>query len=355
MGEKTLHIFIAQVDPDAIGAAFGLAHIVDMLRAETDIEAGVQILYGGEIGHPQNRTIINKYDLKRRIKPITEELLESLDLNNNVIAIVDSSSISDARLSESTNIHPQIVIDHHRDSDITELKDTFVWIEDVGSASTMITELLQELNVEFEESAHVPMLLTLGIYTDTKKLVSASLRDRNAYSFVAKSISQVEYAQLINYPLPDSHFENLSCAIQRRKQATSQVLTNIGLVTPEERDDLSTIADYLLRMDGVSLVVVWGIVDKTVHISARSTDITTPLDEFLRKRFGPSSGAKFMSDGHSEGGARIKLDLGFWLSEATQDAVEEMVSRRLEELMFNGQAVAIPVEQDTEQNITEPE
>ncbi len=251
MGEKTLHIFIAQVDPDAIGAAFGLAHIVDMLRAETDIEAGVQILYGGEIGHPQNRTIINKYDLKRRIKPITEELLESLDLNNNVIAIVDSSSISDARLSESTNIHPQIVIDHHRDSDITELKDTFVWIEDVGSASTMITELLQELNVEFEESAHVPMLLTLGIYTDTKKLVSASLRDRNAYSFVAKSISQVEYAQLINYPLPDSHFENLSCAIQRRKQATSQVLTNIGLVTPEERDDLSTIADYLLRMDGV--------------------------------------------------------------------------------------------------------
>ena len=120
-----------------------------------------------------------------------------------------------------------------------------------------------------------------------------------------------------------------------RELRGGRLLASVGHIRPEEGDDLSTFANHFLRRDGVTLAVVWGIIDNTVRISARNANLSSPLDAFLHDRFGESSGAKLAPDGRGEGGARLRLDLGLWLSDATRSQVEEMVSARLKELIFD--------------------
>jgi nanoRNase/pAp phosphatase (c-di-AMP/oligoRNAs hydrolase) len=111
-------------------------------------------------------------------------------------------------------------------------------------------------------------------------------------------------------------------------------MSNVGNIPEEIADDMASIADYFLRMEGISLVVVWGIIGDDVRISARSTDLSTPLEEFMRQKFGPDSGAKLDPAGRGEGGALLDLDLGFWMTDKNQELVEKMVEQRLEQLMF---------------------
>jgi len=324
---KNIGIIITQIDPDALASAFGLEYLINTVRGK---EGGVNIYYCGGVGHPQNRTIINKYDLRRRMEPI-----EDFSSNIAYTALVDSSSVNDARLPGKNPIEPIIVIDHHRESVLPDKEETFYWIEDVGSSSTLIAELLEAIGAEFNgENTYLSTLLAMGVYTDTKALVSGSSRDRHAYGFATKATSAVEFAQLIEYPFPETHFNNLEKALQRRKRGGSRLITNIGRIPQESSDDISSIADYLLRMEGISLVVVWAIIGEDVRISARSTDISTPLAEFMREKFGPDSGAKLDPAGRGEGGALIDLDLGFWMSENNLDIVEKMVEQRLEQIMF---------------------
>ncbi len=330
-----LNILIAQLDPDALASAMGLEHIVQKL---TDLE--IQIYYFGTVGHPQNRCLINKYDLKRKIKPIQDSDISK----DSTIALVDSFDIEDGRiLKQKSDLPlPSIIIDHHRgEPSISEKEKSFVWIEDIGAASTMIVELLRELDsnindyLSSESGTMLATILTLGIYTDTNKLVSGSQRDRQAYGFVTQFVSGTEMSQLIDYPLSESYFKNLRTALNNYMRKGSRVIARVGTISGTTGDDLSTIADEFLRIQGVTLVVVWGIINQKVRISARSRDLSTPLDEFLEKKFGESSGAKLAPNGRGEGGAILDLNLGFWYSEQIEEEIETLVTNRLREVMFS--------------------
>ena len=320
-------VVLTQVDPDAIGAAAAMAWILEQLRPDLM----VSICACGSIGHPQNRVLINRCGLGSLLKPITT-LQEHPDACQ---VLVDSSMSVDNRLPVGMTLSPQIVIDHHRGSDLLDDPERFVWIEDLGATCTMVTELAEALDIPLPQVRHLPLLLAMGIYTDTRALIAASARDRGAYDRLIDQLDIIEFQSLLDYPLPESHYDNLLHALTRCEQRGSRLLTSVGHIRPEDGDDLSTFANYLLRRDGVTLVVVWGIIDSTVRISARNANLSDPLDAFLRARFGASSGAKLAPDGRGEGGARLRLDLGLWLSDATRPQVEEMVSTRLKELIFD--------------------
>lgn len=319
------NIIISQVDPDAVGAAIAVARLLPRLNEQLQ----VRVYYAGAIGHPQNRSLINRYNLRSVLFPI-EQLSEQSEAPT---ILVDSSKGIDERLPEGFVLDPAIVIDHHRGTDLAGGENRFLWIEDVGSACTLVTELYLALQIEW--STEIATLLAMGIYTDTKALVSAGPRDREAYGKLSSSIEASELHRLIEYPLPPSHFAHLTFALNHYKRQGARLVAGAGMMRPEDGDDLSTIADYFLRMEGVTLVVVWGIIKKTVRISARNDNLSTPLDEFLQKRFGPASGAKLAPDGRGEGGARLGLELGVWISETTRPQVEAMVSSRIQELIFN--------------------
>lgn len=349
LGDKALNILITHFDPDAVAAALGLAYIVKKLRNNSEAEE--LIFYCGEIGR-QNSCIFSKYDLKRKIRPISE-----FDPKTGVIALVDSSNVEDGRLPQEIRpIKPVIVIDHHRGEPLDKKKSTFIWIEDIGSCSTMIAELLQAIegtdeHLSGEDGRMLATTLALGIYTDTKKLVSGASRDRSAYGYVTQFVSPVEISQLIDYPLPESYFDNLTSALNNFTRKGSRIIANTGFISASEGNDLSTIADFLLRMEGITLVVAWGIIEKTVRISTRSRGLPMPFDEFLKDRFGSNSGAKITPDGRVEGGAIIELSLpvgAWWRTEATEESIEEVVTKRLKEVVFADQSKSIGAAETTD-------
>lgn len=324
-------IIMAQVDPDAIGAAFGVAHLITTLRPKNGFE--IRIFFGGSVSHPQNRAIINRFDLQKRMK----SMKQFTEADSHNVILVDSSSVSDGRLQIQGKIEPVIVIDHHRGGDVAEGGGRFIWTEDVGAASTLVVELALALEVVFDDSNQtVAVLLGMGIHTDTGSLTDCSERDRAAYNIVVSAIPHQELAQLFRYPLPQSHFDNVRRALENKMVDNGRLVTHIGRIAPEEGDDLSTIADSLIRMNGVTLVIVWAIVDKVVRISARSADITSPLDIFLRDRLpsNASSGAKLSSNGQGIGGATISMDLGVWMVPETTEEIVSLVSKWIQTKIF---------------------
>ena len=71
-GNHYANIIIAQVDPDAIGAAYGIAEILQALGKET------AIWFSGGFSHPQNRVIKHRFNLSAEMNHISR-LSPSMD------------------------------------------------------------------------------------------------------------------------------------------------------------------------------------------------------------------------------------------------------------------------------------
>jgi nanoRNase/pAp phosphatase (c-di-AMP/oligoRNAs hydrolase) len=322
-------VVLTQVDPDALGGGFGFAYFV---KKQLGLSVLPRIVYCGSIGHPQNRSIINKFNLKQWMVPLAEYSFGSAE----VLALIDSSSIQDSRFKIPEGLEVKVIIDHHRGGELAPSPERCIWIEEVGAASTLVTELFSSSGMAMDEDwAFIQTLLTLGIYTDTKSLAGAGQRDKDAFGFMAKNVAPEELVQLLNYPLPPSYFEHLKQALVAMRREGSVIVTTPGYIAASSSDDLSTIADELLRTDGVTLVVVYGILENgKVRISARSRGLTTALDEYLKFRFGPGTGAKFTPDGRGEGGGLLDLNLGFWKGDSNRATVLQMVEERMAEVIF---------------------
>lgn len=323
-----IHILVAQVDPDALGSAIAIADILEKLEKE------VAIFFAGGIGHQQNRALFNRYNLKARM-----ETIANIPESPTNLVLVDSSSTKDGRLPQSLTVDPVLVIDHHRGSETENYReDAFIWIEEVGSASTLVVELLLSLqetaDFSLDWSRETAMLLALGIYTDTKRLVMANHRDREAFGTATLHIDPQEFGFLVDYPLPETHFENMKRALNKCDTKGSRTLAGLGIMSAKDGDDLATIADYLLRRKGVYMVITWGIINGNLRVCARSND-TDPLDEKLRTLFGDNSGAKLLPGGTAEGGALVDIGLDLWLVPETEEKMCDLVHERLKVFLFH--------------------
>ncbi|KKT74535.1 MAG: hypothetical protein UW71_C0020G0011 [Parcubacteria group bacterium GW2011_GWB1_44_7] len=332
-------MIIAQLDPDALAATITLREIIRSRKSGNGFRT--RIFFGGAIGHPQNKAIVNKFDLAAQLRPIKEF---SAEHNQNVV-LVDSSVANDGRLAlpAGLSIDPVIVIDHHRGGNIQESEKKFVWIEDIGAVSTMAVELAKMAGFEFSpDQPMLPLLLATGIYTDTGGLIDCSSRDREAFNYVTSIVGGADLVGLFRYPLPASHFENVKRALSQMEIQGGKLVTNLGVVRPDEGDDLATISDYLIRMQGITLVVVWAIIDtpekdkRMVRISARNADITSDLGAFLRETFPEgSSGAKVSAYGQGIGGGTVNLGLGFWLTRDTAEQAVALVGKLIHTRIFS--------------------
>jgi nanoRNase/pAp phosphatase (c-di-AMP/oligoRNAs hydrolase) len=341
-------ILVTQMDPDAIGSAIALKTLLSQYGSQLST-----IYYAGEVSHPQNQTLMNLLNLERVFGPI-ENLIEGLGdagiPEGTPVALVDSSMIKDARLGAfAGKIDPIIVIDHHR-SELMPADGKFIWIEDgVGSASTMMVELCELLASErfgdgdqqmlgdhsfFKDFPQVAQALAMGIYTDTHSLLAANERDRAAWGILMKYVKHNELKPFIDYPLSAQHFENLAYVLKNQRRDGAVMVASCGYMDLKDGDDLSTFADYLLRQNGVTEVYVWGIVGDKVRVSARSTNVSKPLDSHLRHIFGKFSGAKVSQDGRGEGGALMLLNLGDWSTPDTRDEVRALVTKFIESRVF---------------------
>lgn len=292
-------------DPDAIASAVTLKRIIEK-EGKT-----AEILYGGEIGHEENRALVNLMDIK------LTHISQVSDLRDySKIALIEAS-VPGVNNSLNSEIIPDIIIDHHP-ADKDKLKGRFVDVRpEVGATSTILTQYL--MHMDFELSEELSTLLLYGIKTDTQDFTrGATPADLNAVSVLYPRANH-DLLSKIQTPLMSSEtLDALGAAIKNRQIVGSHLVSNVGFI--RDRDILPQAADYILRLEGVSTVLVYGIAKDIVHMSSRNKDIRVNLGDVMNEAFGDIGQA----GGHPTAAA-AKIPLGLFGSVRDRESLLKLV------------------------------
>ncbi|MEA1907315.1 MAG: DHH family phosphoesterase [Euryarchaeota archaeon] len=292
IGDKKLAIVLHDnPDPDAMSSAVALKTIAASVGAESEI------VYRGEIGHQENKAFVNLLHIG----------MDKLD-GHNERSISDFKKIAmvDCSLPGENNLLPKdtvvdIIIDHHP-VDMKKIHADHVDIRpNSGATATILTKYLQEMGIPVDKDLATALLY--GIRTDTLGFKrNANLVDLTAAAFLYP-LADHEILNRIETPaISTETLETFGEAIRNRKVKGSYLVTNAGII--RDRDALAQAADYLLNLEGVTTVLVYGIGDDCIHISGRSRDIRLNLGDVMQRAFAPAGSA----GGHATmAGAQIPL------------------------------------------------
>jgi nanoRNase/pAp phosphatase (c-di-AMP/oligoRNAs hydrolase) len=172
----------------------------------------------------------------------------------------------------------------------------------MGATSSIVYEYLRDAGVPLDE--HSASALFCGVRYDTADLSrNASALDEEAYYETFRHCDRRAIAEINNPPLPRDYFAELSRALSVARQHGPLVIALLGAVKNPEF--VAEMADLVLRMKGVSWVVVGGAFEGTYVLSLR-TDYAFGNAYPLMARVLDGRGS-FGGHGHIAG-ARIDLE-----------------------------------------------
>lgn len=298
-GDKVAIFLQDNPDPDAIGSAQGLNWFIKKVNPSLSMTT----YYGGEVSHPQNRTLVNLLNIQmKRVSPKADYSEYALKI------FVDVASAGQKNLQSATVV-PDIIIDHHEDNPDGDfiLKDIRV----IGATATIICDYIRqagyELNPEIEEDVNVATALLFAIENDTGNLVSENTRklDTECFLYLLDRVDINILTNVRDYPIPRYFFELEGTANKNKQIVGSVLVTGLEYLKKERRDALPYIADKFLRMEGIETVVVFGIIENDLVASLRTTNKSISLNNICHSIFGERfSGAKTRS-----GGARVPMGI----------------------------------------------
>ena len=195
---------------------------------------------------------------------------------------------------------------------------------DVGASSTIMTRYVQEL--DFELSGNLATALLYGIRTDTSEFKrNTSSADLNAAAYLYSFVDQDLLAQIETPSMSAETMDVLGVAIRNKKIEGSYLISDVGFV--HDRDTLPQAADYLLKLEGISTVLVFGIIEDRIVVSARSKDVRVNIGDAIQKAFGDIGSA----GGHQKtAAAQIPLGVFSGVKDKAMliKLTEEAVTRR---------------------------
>ena len=303
-------------DPDCIASALGLVAIADSVGVSTS-----DVLYGGTISHQQNRAFVNRLDVP--MNRLSEVDLADYDL----LAFVDHA-VPGQHTELAPDVIPDIVVDHHPLDE--PLDATFVDVRaSVGATATIIVEYLKELGIE--RDARLGSALLFALHRERiDYLRHPTLNEYEAALSVCPDADIDLLDQLYGASFTPATADAIAEAIQNRVQRGASLASCVGRTS--ERDALVQAADYLQNIEGVDTVLVFGIVDGAVEMSARSIDPRVDLGDVLEESFADLGSA----GGHADmAGAQIKLGLFADVDATNGDELVDFVARRVSRRFFN--------------------
>lgn len=284
-------------DPDSMASALG---IQELLKTE-NIES--KIFYSGEISHPQNKTMVNLLGLD--FKRIDEELKDSFNI------------CVDCTPKNSPCSNAFMVIDHHTN----QIKNVEFVINDskFGACSTIIFEILDSFNFEWDSNETLATGLLLGIRTDTKDLLSEAMhhRDFQAYQKLVNYVDKERVQKIMNYPVPRYVYDKRMMLLKESNfvEKNGIFIGGIEYIPSNQRDVITILADDYLRMEGIHTTVIFCITDeKQMEVSIRTSNSTLDVNQLCNSTFGQFGGGKI-----DKGGAKVPLN--FW-SNLNEDSKE---------------------------------
>ncbi|MHB9288200.1 DHH family phosphoesterase [Halobacteriales archaeon Cl-PHB] len=260
-------------DPDCLASAVGLAVIARWAGVST-----VQYFDGNHLSHPQNQALVDYLDI--RLRRTSDPALGAAD----ALALVDHA-VPGTHNSLPPGTPVDIVLDHHQydrpvEGDIVDLRPAY------GATVTIVVEYLLELGV----SVSTPVASALLFALHRERLDHARHPTPTDYA-AATALAPLVDSQAIDHfyrsGTTTTTVDALATAIRNRTIDDSCLVSWVGTVA--ERDALPQAADYLLSLQEVDTVLVLGMVDGDLQMSARSVDPSVDLGKTLPRIVGPNA------------------------------------------------------------------
>ncbi|MDH5021181.1 DHH family phosphoesterase [Halobacterium rubrum] len=303
-------------DPDSIAAAAALQAIADHLGVEADI------LYFGDIGHQENRAFVNLLEIE-----LTH--YDDVDIDDYAtVALVDPAKAGEVEVDHDIDIF----IDHYElEADIeAEFADVR---PSVSATSTILTKYIQEFDLSVSQEVATALLYGIRAETlDFRRDTTPADLTAAAYLYPFADHDTLEQVESPN--MSPETLDVLAEAITSREVQGSHLVSNAGFIS--ERDALSQAASQLLNLEGITTTAVFGIVEDTIYLAARSKDIRLNIGRVLADAFVDIG----ESAGHStQASAEIPLGIftGIETTEENRETLlsltEEAVTRKLFDAM----------------------
>ncbi len=258
---RPLILLYGDPDPDAIGAALGLATLWKRAGVDCDIR------YTGEVQRYQNKLLLTY--LKKGIERLRPEEQAAADL----IAVVDAQP----GFWRDDPPPAQVVIDHHPEKEGTRGR-TFVDLRpDYGATSSMVTEYLLDAEVPIDRK--LATALIYGIATDTDDLKRhTSAADIAAFEALHQRADRTFLSRLEKSQIPPAVLDYIAWGISHRVIYRDLAVVHFGVVPTA--DVLVQVADLLLLTYGITWIVCAGVIDKPAEKGGRRLVVVFRGDGF---------------------------------------------------------------------------
>ena len=295
-GDKVLILTHRGPDPDAIGSCEGMRAL-----CERGFGIPCDVATVGRIYRAENQALVRALDLSFRS-------YKDLDANDFFGAILVDSQPEFGHTMLPADVPLLAIFDHHvppkRDGDdklVIAHRDVRLG---VGASASIVYEYLRDYGLELD--ANVATALFCGVRYDTADLSrNSSPLDEEAYYACFSRADRERITEIAHPPLPRDYYIELSRALTTARQHGPLVLALLGSV--DHPEFVAEMADFFLRMKGVSWVVVGGACEEEgEYVLSLRTDYAFGNAYPMMARVLDGQGS-FGGHGHIAG-ARIPLD-----------------------------------------------
>lgn len=243
-------------DPDALAASYALRHL---LLVKTGQEA--TIAFGGGIGRGENQVMVQRLE-------IPTVPIETLDLKDfNVVCMVDCQP-GTGNNAIPAEAKVDLVIDHHALRGETE---ACRWVDvrpDYGAAASILFEYLvaHEVNI----ATKLATLLFYAIKSETQSLGRDwTGADREAYlQLLPLSNNRILY-EITHPKSPRAYFRYFDSGLNNAQIYEDLLVFSLPQV--DHPEIIAEIADFLMRVEGVNLVLGIGCYQEEGILSLRTS------------------------------------------------------------------------------------
>jgi nanoRNase/pAp phosphatase (c-di-AMP/oligoRNAs hydrolase) len=290
-------------DPDAMAAATGVAALAEQVGTEATLQ------YSGSVRHQENRAFRTVLDLDM------EHVEHVSDLSSEQVVLVDHNEPRGFEGADA--VLPVAVIDHHPGSGSGE---GFTDVRtDYGATASIVADQFgdldavpvppeqhaSEVGAEFTITSPTATGLLYGILADTDRLTKgADAADFAAAGYLYPGVDEELLDRVANPQVGSDVLETKARAIAGREVRGSFAVSDVGTIS--NVDAIPQAADELMRLEGVTAVVVCGEADGMVHLSGRSRDDRVHMGRTLESLAADCPGGD--GGGHARmGGGQIPI------------------------------------------------
>ena len=265
---RTIIIIHDNPDPDCLASAMALRHLFVM-----KLNRDAVIAFSGMIGRSEN--IVMARELGITLVPFSMVNLSEF----RVVCMLDTQP-GTGNNSLPPDCRVDIIIDHHP---MREASKRCRWVDvrvDYGVTATILYEYLvaQQINI----GTKLATALFYAIKSETQDLGrEAGPPDRDAYIRLFPVTNKRLLYEIAQPKLPMEHFLTIHKGLENTTRYGKLLVVNLMAVSFPEV--VAEIADFMVRLEGIEIVLCMGHYNDEVILSIRTTGSLNNAGEIIEK------------------------------------------------------------------------